>query len=251
MARRIIIAYLSGLLSFFALQAQEPETITTEFKIFGIGKDGYQDLFYNSGTEFHELTFHRTHRSPTTYTYEGPRQFSIFVRNSDFNPEDPLSPAFIAVASHKLKEIGGRRLLILSAGHGNREKADANRSFRIFELNDSPDHFERNSIIVLNATGARLFGMVSEQRITLPTGFSEPIPYEGSVGSAGATRIAFALETKAGPKLVMSNDLKLPNNRRILLILQPPRRPNSLRIDVRMLSESIFSVEEDGETESD
>ena len=251
MARRIIIACLFGLLSLFTLQAQEPETITTEFKIFGIGKDGFQDLFYNSGTEYHELKFHRTHRSPTTYTYEGHRQFSIFVRNPDFDPEDPLSPAFIAIASHMLKENGGRRLLILAAGRGNRKKAEANRSFRIFEVNDSPDHFARNSIIVLNATGARLFGLVSEQRITLPTGVSEPIAYEGSDGSTGATRIAFALETKAGPKLVMSNDLKLPNNRRILLILQPPRRSNSLRIDVRMLSESMFPVDEDAATKSD
>lgn len=236
-----------GLATFILLHvawSKEPESLRFEFKVFGIGEDSFEGLFYFSGTEYVPLQFHKTYRSVETYTYEGPRQFSVFVRNPAFDPAQPESKAFRPIANLNVQSRASPLLLVFAAARGNRDTVESQRTFTLFEVNDSPEHFRRHSIIVLNATGARLFGKVSDEPITLPLGVSRPITYTRDRES-GRTRIAFALETQSGVKLVMSNDLRLADNRRVLLILQRPHRADSLRIRVRMLSESIFPTPEE------
>jgi hypothetical protein len=228
--------------------AQEVATTEFEFKVFGVGHDDYEGLYYRSGKGFTPLEFHRTHRSMDTYTYEGPVSFGIYVKNPSYVPTNPESQPFIKV-SESLAPIDAKHQLILFAASPlNRGVEDPDRRFTLFHIDDSPEAFPRNTIIVVNTTGAELHGRVAEARISLPKSYSEAIPYT-SKHSSGSTRIAFALETQEGPRLVMSNEMDLAENRRVLLILEPPRRAGSLRLAARMLSQSIFP--EDGEGTTD
>ena len=230
-------------LCFCALHAQDEKRVSFECRVFGIGKDSYEGLYYFNGTDFNALQFHRTHRSPEKYSCNGTLPLGIFVRNPKFDLNDPESPEFIRVASSDPPQAR-EQLIVFAANANNREVADANRSFTLFHINDSLEDFGRNSIVLLNTTGADLFGRIDGQYLSLPTGASNPIPYK-STSSKSATRIAFALATRDGTRLVMSNDLAISDNRRVLIILEPPRRQNSYRVAVRVLSESVFLAEEE------
>jgi hypothetical protein len=224
--------------------SEEAETTEYEFKVFGVGRDHYEGLYYYTGETFELLEFHRTHRSIRTYQYKGPLAFGIHVKNPDYDATDPQSLPYTKISESSPPTRSKRQLIVFAASSLNRESSDPERKFTLYHIDDSPEAFRRNTIIVINTTRAELFGSVADSEISLPTGHSSPIPYTSGNSASSATNISFALETKSGAKLVMSNDLKLPNNRRVVLILEPPRRPGSLRIAVRMLSESIFLEEE-------
>jgi len=227
--------------------SQEVATTEFEFKVFGVGRDDFEGLYYHNGETFEPLDFHRTHRSIRTYAYKGPAVFGVYVRNPDHVVTNPQSQPFIKISESLASGRAKRQLIIFAASSLNREVSNPERRFTLYHIDDSPEAFPRNSIIIVNTTGAELYGRLAETQITLPRGYSEAIPYS-SGNSGGATKIAFVLRTSEGPRLVMSNDLKIPENRRIVLILEPPRRPGSMRIAVRMLSQSIFPRDEGEET---
>lgn len=228
----------------FSCLGEEAENIEFEFKVFGVGRDHYENLHYYSGEKFESLEFHPTHRSIRTYRYRGPATFGVYVKNPAYVETEPESQPYIKVSESTKISTAKRQLIIFAASHLNRDSTDTERTFRLFHIDDNPEVFARNTIIVVNATAAELLGRVAETKLRLPPGHSSPIPYNLENIDDAITNIAFALETKNGAKLVMSNNLKIPNNRRVLLVLEPPRRPGSMRIAVRMLSESIFPEEE-------
>lgn len=224
-----------------SLHSEKAESISFDFRVFGIGKDNYEGLFYFNGSDFEPLQFHRTHRSVKKYSYRGTLPFGIFVRNPNHDPDEPNSAEFVRIAK-SAPILAKDQLIVLAADPNNRDSLDVQRRFMLFHLDDSLDTFGRNTIVLLNATGANLFGRVDGKDMSLPMGNSDPIPYKPTSGKS-TTRIAFALATKDGARLVMSNDLELSNNRRVIIILEPPRRENSFRVAVRVLSESIFPEE--------
>lgn len=224
---------------------QEEEPVEFEFKVFGVGRDSYENLFYFSGKEYLPLKFHRTHRSVKSYNYRGPNKLSIFVKNPDFKISEGPLPRFLPVAQVQVGIDTKHSLIVFSAAQNNMKVSDPERTFNLFALNDDKNYFPRSTIVILNTTGAKLFGKVANKKINLPIGASNPIPYKETSRGKSETKIALALETDEGVRLVMSNDVRLSTNRRVLLILEPPRRAGSFKIAVRKLSESIFPAKED------
>ncbi len=240
---------ITALVGFFALailplQAAEEMLVTSmNFRVFGVGNDAYADLYYFDGKSYRPLTFHKVSRSVETYPYKGILDFSVFVKNPNYDTTDPSSIAYLKVASTKLTPQIDTGLLIFNAHPENKDSEDPNRRFQIFIIDDSEDYFTRNSIILVNATGANLFGKVGAENLVLPAGVSNPVSYPDSA-SGKTTKLAFALQTEQGIRLVMSNDIHLSNNRRVVMILLPPKKPNSMRIMTRKLSQSIYANEE-------
>lgn len=240
---RIIIHFL--LVTTSIAFGQEEEMVEFEFKVFGVGNDSYGGLFYFSEGDYTPLNFHRTHRSVKTYKYKGKPEFLVYIENPDYQVSLPKSQRYKPIAQVRISSESKRLLIVFSANRNNRSVVDEERKFTLFPLNDDRGYFSRNTIIILNTTGADLFGRVAQTNIMLPVGASKPIPYNSSGRAKSETKIALALETEQGARLVMSNDVRLSANRRILLILEPPRRPDSFRIAVRKLSESIFPAEQE------
>jgi len=240
MVRFFTALAISLLICSHSALGQNEEIVEFDFRVFGVGKDSYEGLFYFSRGEYLPIAFHRTHRSIETYHYRGPKSLQIFVKNPDYNPTRPSTHPYLPIASVNIGDYSNEMLLIFSAAPDNRDVFTTGRRFRIFPLNDDTSYFSSNTIVVLNATGARLTGRVAQTRIDLPVGLSQPIPYQGIGNKEQGNLIAFAVETATGSKLVMSNEVSLSNNRRILLILEPPRRPGSMRISARKLTQSVF-----------
>ena len=231
--------YLAILSLFLASStiAEENERLSFDFRVFGVGKDSFEGLFYFTGERYEALSFHRTHRSAQKYSYSGKALFQAHVKNMSYDPNDPASIEFLPVAS-TLPSSAREQLVVFVAHSKNREVTAINRKFTLFSINDTPQHFERNTVIILNTTGVELFGRIDSEDIRLPPGPSKPVRY--SAKGRSKTRIVFALETQGEVKLVMSNDVNLANNRRYLIILEPPRRKGSFRVAVRVLAESVF-----------
>lgn len=228
--------------------SQDGATTEFEFKVFGVGRDGYEGLYYHNGEKFELLDFHRTHRSIRTYEYKGPIAFGIYVKNPDYAAADPQSHPYIKIGESAPPRKTKRQLIVFAASPLNRGSSDPERRFTLYHIDDSPEAFPRNTIIFVNTTKAQLYGRVAGSEMSLPRGHSGAIPYASDSSTSSTTPITFALKTKRGPMLVMSNDLKIPENRRVVLMLEPPRRRGSMRVAVRLLSESIFPEEEEAAT---
>lgn len=243
MARFFTIIGILAIQIVFTLSSSAADDVTVhiDFKVFGAGRDSFKELYFFDGEKSARLDFHKTSRSIQSYRYEGLPIFELRVKNPSYNPIDPTSLEYITIETKELEGSMNEALVILYAHPENRNVTATERKFEIHILDDSTSSFKSNTVVVLNATGAPLFGKIDNHDITLKYGLSNPISYKSKNGKSN--KIGFALETKDGVRLVMSNDIKLPKDRRILLILERPLRENSLRIQARMLTEAIVETE--------
>lgn len=242
-----LILLLSIAASPSQVSAIEGAQVEMGFKVFGIGKDSFEGLYYQNEGKYFSIRFHKTSRSVASYKYAGTSPIMFYVKNPAFSPAEPNSLEFLPVTSCAISEPIQDCLIIFSAHPNNRTAPDTDRSFNLFALDDSVSTFGHNSMVILNTTGAQLLGKINNNRMILNAGLSKPIQYSNKSNSKSATKIAFALQTKDGVRLVMSNDVKLPTDRRIVLILEPPKQAGSMRISARILSESIYLNPEEAE----
>ncbi len=237
---RFLPALITFLLAGAAANAQQPpqpSTVSIDFRVFGVGKDNYQNLYYFDGKHYTRLQFHRASRSLHRYHYKGPEAVRIFVRNPAAQGKDSHVPPYLPIASAHIPSGIRQALLLFAVDGNNRDKPDPDRRFQLVCIDDAKDHFTANSIVVVNTTHVELQGRVADERIFLPPGASPPIPYQAK--KRGDIPIIFALKTATGLRLALSNDIPLPQNRRIVLILESPRRKGSARLEARILSESL------------
>jgi|GEM_PF-1828881 len=241
---RIITALIAALaLSTSGLNSQQiPTTIDLDFRVFGVGNDNFEGLYYFDGQAYKALDFHKVSRSTATYAYKGVLNFGLYIKNSEYIPTNQNSKQYSRVASENVPININIGLWVIHANPQNNSPTQTKRKFELYFINDEKSHFVRNSILIVNATGRELMGRVGTTNISLPSGISKPISYpENPRGKI--TRLAFALQTEQGARLVMSNDIQLSNNRRIVIVLMPPSDPNSMRIGMRKLSQSIYEEE--------
>lgn len=237
-----IVSFL--VLGISCLKAQQdPITISINFRVFGVGNDSFEGLYFFDGEVYKELNFHKVSRSVNIYSYRGPKVFRLFLKNEHYQPADPTSKEYLSVASSTVDSSIEEALLVIHAHPANRSFSPDERQYQLYFINDDRAYFSRNSILLVNATGRALIGRIGATDVLVNVGISEPIPYSGK-SARKTTRLAFALQTEKGTRLVMSNDVQLSSNRRIVLILMPPREQGSMRITMRKLSQSIYEDEE-------
>lgn len=239
MARRLatLIALSLALLQLASAQAR-PETVSVTFRIYGVGQDHFEGLFFFDGDTYQTLELNKTSRSTNAYEYRGPPRLSIHAENPNYRLGEPSELRYVELATIPLDQSYEEALLILVANTDNREGPGDERRYQTFLIDDSISAFGRNAIMILNATGADLYGKVADSTLLLPRGESEKIDYTGLVNQGKRVPVAFALNTKNGPRMVMANEIPLPSNRRVVAVLLPPERKNSLRIEVRALMDS-------------
>jgi hypothetical protein len=219
--------------------------ISLDFRVFGVGHDDFKELYFHNGKSFEPLNFKRTSRSEKTYSYRGPPTFGIYVKNPSYTQGNENEKPYNEVATRRLEGEFPTGLIVLAANPNNRDVATHERSYKVFISDDSRDAFTRNSVIFINVTGVHLYGKVGETNLNLPVGNSAPISYSKYANKDKGIPITFAFKSKNGPRLVLSNDIRLAANRRVVLILEPPRRKNSTRVEIRMLSEAIYPASDE------
>ena len=240
MDRRIttlITSVLSLFLSAHCLFSQE--AVSVDFRVFGAGLDSFEELFFHDGSEFTPLEFNKTSRSTKVFEYRGEAPITIYTPNPAYKLNAEEIPPYLPLASIQPDRSLENGLLVLVSHSENRKTPMEQRHYKLFLIDDSQGAFPGNSIQIINATGSDLYGQVAEDRIDSPRNSVRSVDYSNYAKTEKSVPIEFAIKTTDGPRLTMSNDIPLPSNRRVVLILMNPRRAGSIRIEVRALIDAI------------
>lgn len=214
-----------------AQQPTEEPTRTISFWAYRVGSGNWSGIRFESRTgEVDTLSLGKFMKG-RVHEYEGPARLVFFREVPAPTPNEPdrveRSPVAQALLPAGLEEA----ILVFTSSKG--ETAE---EFRIHVIDGGPA-FPANSIRVFNATGVRLAGKVGRENKYFNPGPSEAFSLEPFLERS--IPVAFLVETREGPKFVFEKALEYAENRRVILLLEPPRRKGSYKIQATNLIERV------------
>jgi hypothetical protein len=228
-------------LPFSALTGQsdaDEVAVSLEFRTLQIGQGDFGKIHYlsQSGEPSEPLTFRRVQRSGP-YSYRGSPTIQFFRIIPSPTIEDPSAVLYEAVARATVPKGWSEVLFFFERLPDSRIQENDGLPFKAHMMNDSRSAFPPRSLTVFNACGARLVGKLGDQSMQFGYGPSEPVVFRSNNGRPFST--AFAVETSDGPKVVFENDLSFDGEHRVILMLSPPRREGSIRIQAYNIAEYL------------
>ncbi len=220
------------ILAWAVAGAAETERAVT-FTVFGETGHDWSGLFFSpDGESFEELPFVRYTRSaPQRATIPGDR---IRVHRRDLAADGTF---VYPVAGEAVLDAGvDEVLLFFFAGRGAARGEERGR-FRVMAMDDSASALPRDHLVFFNATGVQLFGALDTQELTLNPGQSRALDLRGLFGR----EVPVGLVVRSGETFerVLVNRLRFSPHRRTVILLLPPRREGSYRIQAVRLSEAV------------
>ncbi|MCC5840917.1 MAG: hypothetical protein JJT96_12425 [Opitutales bacterium] len=230
---RLVCAVLGCLFAASGLSAQEAAP-TIEFTVFGeIGRE-WDGLYYSpDGRRYEEVRFARYSRSaPQSYRGESP--FRVYRRSLDRDGEWVYTP----VAETTLPAGASPVLLFFFSQPGGPEGA-----FRILPMDDSEVALPVDHVVFFNATGVQLLGRFGDEELTLNPGQSRPLALNARFREE--VPVGFVVRRGDTFERVLVNRLRFSEGLRTVILLLPPRRADSFRI------QALRIVEQPGRTTPD
>ena len=230
---------------------EAPPTVERDFRVFAVERKPIDGVFVTDadGADV-ELVFERKYRSEV-YTYKGPPTMVFFRRST--GPEGAVvrTPVATAAIPAEVKEP-----LIFFMDAPQTEATDdapatRQREFNLVWIDDSLQSFPYGTVRVLNACGAPLKGKIGPEAVSLGYETTPPLPTSRlRSGGSGWVNIGFAVKVQDEYELVYRNDVQFDDAARSILVLRPPRRPRSLRVDTYLIEEYMPPPEETAAGES-
>lgn len=207
----------------------EVENVRIGFRTYSlVGEEALRDLHYEKRPgEFANLGFRRFQRSISTYRYEGPPVL-IF-----FRPDPEAETGFSPVGRVSISPEDGKSFLVFVLP-ASAEENDKRVNLEIIE--DSFDRIPDNTVSFLNFTNASLVGVLDIVEIQLDRGFSGPFSLHERLGKP--VIVGLAVRRGDSVRKVLQNRWTFRAGERNLVILAPPRRPGSFRIQAFHLIDS-------------
>lgn len=236
---------LFACLSSHALNAEgEAESRTSiSFSTLLLGKDDFEDIRFFQGQNniSAPLEFRLVQRCGP-YTYSGPREM-VFVREIPApTDEEPEAVAYEPVARVNIPKGWDEVLFFFEELAPGEVDKEGKLPFKVHMMDDSLSAFPAGSLVVFNACGVPMAGKVGKERARFAPGPAEAINFSNTRDSV--LTAAFAIETADGQKLVFENRLEFSENYRIILMLAPPRRAGSIRIQVYNIPQFIEQADQ-------
>jgi hypothetical protein len=166
------------------------------------------------------------------HEYEGPNQLVFFREIPDPAPQDPARIKRMPIGGVTIPANVQEAILIFAPSPTN-----TSTEFSITFIAADAEEFPTNSLRVLNKTGVRLPGKVGQENLYFENGISKPFDFRDYFD--GGIPVAFLVETEEGPKFVFEKKLEYAPSRRVILLLQPPLRKGSYKIQVTNLIEVV------------
>lgn len=237
MARRIsniirLLIFAIGAPLLCSGQPNEGPTRSIEFWAYRVGTGNWSDIKFEARSEEIDTLSLGKFMKGRVHEYQGPASLVFFREEPDPLPNKPENKIRIPVAQTTIPSGIEEALLILTPAGGN-----SNREFFIHIVNADPTNFPINSIRVFNATGVRLAGRVGSDNKNFNPGISPPFSLEPFIDEG--IPVAFLVETNEGPKFVYEKDLEYARDRRVILLLEPPRRKGSYKIQATNIIERV------------
>ncbi len=199
-------------------------TYTIDFSVYPIGKTNWRDLYYQKKSGVYEtLTFWSYERSPK-HPYEGPLPIAFYRKEE--NPDPNGLPFYRTVATVQVPQTSDQQLLFFipiapDADAGGKE-------FHIVSLDESERNFPLDTITFINATGANLEGVFGNKPLFLKKGVSAP--YDLTPFYSDETLIGLAVQFDGSLQKVLHSKWSFYPNYREIILLLPPKKSGSLRI---------------------
>lgn len=182
---------------------------------------------------FEEIEFHPRGRSELL-EYNGPTPILFFSERPRLGPDNQwIRPEPFAYID--AEDLYPKTLLFF--WDNSADSNNSNSGFRILTLDDSESAFPFGTFRIVNTCGAPLFGQIGRERRRLSAEITQPFRIRDQLNENRRLRLAFAIAMGRDLELVYSNELEMDQDARTLLILRPPRRPNSIRISVYSISQ--------------
>ena len=237
MARRITNLIRFSILVFgiplicLAQPTEEP-TRDIQFWDYRVGNGNWSEIKFETRTEEVDTLSLGKFMKGRIHEYQGPASMTFFREEPDPLPNDPGNLKQVPIAQTIIPSGISEAILILTAATN-----DSGREFNVHLIDADPASFPINTIRVFNATGVRLAGKVGPENKYFNPGISPPFSLEPFLNKG--IPVAFLVETNEGPKFVFEKDLEYAQNRRVILLLEPPRRRGSYKIQATNLIERI------------
>lgn len=207
-----------------------------EFRVYPYGSADFSGLYYQPDPESAPVALNVFRGRPSgLYSYEGTGVLGLFrkreeaVTMEEMAVENPLS-GFEEVARHTFTAPSGERLVFITPSRGGpgSEAMDAAE----FSLSDMPalaDSVGTDELVFFNGTGARLAGLVGEEKVLIEAGLSDPVDldpfYDG-----GKVLVGLVVQYQDSVRVVFEHRARFLPGRRNLYVLMPPQRKNSFEI---------------------
>ena len=213
--------------------AAEPSR-SIEFWAYRVGNGNWSEIkFENGDGEVATLQLGKYVKGPI-HDYQGPSQLEFFREISAPTATNPQNLTRRTIARVVISSGMEEGILVFTA---NRVNPGSGLEFQIYLIDAGPRDFPANSLRVFNATGVRLAGKVGRETLYFGTGASRA--FSLSPFMAEGIPVAFLIETQQGSRFVYEKDLQYKENRRVLLLLEPPRRRGSFKIQATSLIEIL------------
>lgn len=222
---------------FFALLATSlgaaPAGADRVFSVLAAGEADWTDFGLIEGERFTPIQPGRQRRSPEL-ALSGGAGAVVFGRRG----VDPATgrPRHVPLARAEWPEGAERALFVLMP------RAEASE-IEVMACDDGAEKFPAQSLRVMNATAATFEGVIGRERLALapgasaPVGTAEFIPPDEDAPDPGMP-VGLALATPQGVKTLYAANLSVGARARVLILIAPPRRAGSMRLQVRAIHET-------------
>ena len=222
---------ICGLSNAFAQQLGEA-TRDISFWAYRVGNGNWSDIHFEAKPGEVDTLKVGKYIKGRIHKYSGSSSLNFFREEAAPTSKDPERMVRIPIAQTKIPTGIDTAILFFSAA-----SSENPQEFNIHLVNADPSTFPSNSIRVFNSTGVRLAGKVGQENSYFEQGISEAfslVPFQDQ-----GIPVAFLVETEEGPKFVFEKDLKYAANRRVILLLEAPRRKGSYKIQATNLIEMV------------
>jgi hypothetical protein len=237
----VLLALLAAALPC-AFAADDDAKISVELFVFSIDRNPIDGLYYTAPNGEKTLLQFASRRRSGPYPYEGPREINFYNRSND---ADTGKTQYTPVASATIDQARGEVLVFFLSNNANGNNGQ--NSLRTLVMDDRPSSFPNGHLRVLNASGASLEGLVGSERVSLGFEVSDPSPLSRiQQGRQNWVEIAFVIRFPDAYELVYANQITFSATNRSIIVLRPPRRPNSIQINTYLIEDSISADRNDG-----
>ncbi len=214
------------------------------FTARAFGDDAFAGIhFHDADDEDVEIAFDPRFRTTVKRLPEGIDKVSFFKVAKDEKGRN--YEQVVAVAD--LSDVESRAMLVFLA----QRDAVRNLPFTVIVADESPGVFEGGTVRFLNLAGARLVGRLGDDSFPLEFGFGADLNYD--VENIGEMPIEFAVVVGDRWKIVYSTGFRVHPKYGTLVLIKPPTRADSLRVQVEIRRMRVYpkpELEEESASEN-
>jgi hypothetical protein len=207
------------------------ELVETTFRVFPVLTADWEGIFYQPEPEAEmvEVVFRARNRSFYSYEYKGLPTLK-FYREAGLDDEGVMQYNTVG----RVQVVGPELLVFFTARKGDEAE---NMEFSTLAINDGPNGLPADYVGFVNLTSIRFACRFMDKDMVLQPGVNPPVSVKEKL--AEDVFVGLAVTNQETHRVVMKNRWRFHEGNRHLILLLPPRTPDSYRIRAYRISEFV------------